>query len=198
MSRHSRWSRSSIYWVVCAPDWAAADLRLPDASWCSFSHLNVYILSLWTLRLARSPSRFTMLWVYTTLTICGRLHLKLLLEWHYLNWVLDVQCWELKGVKWIVHTKIKFVSSFTHPHVVPNLYDLLMNIFKHTAICYIEQFYTKTSITLSKSATCWSKSMLLLAVPQAFCCKTFSEVCISKDSINVTVQAHINRNDLLN
>ncbi len=43
-----------------------------------------------------------------------------------------IYVFHLKG---IVHPKIKMLSSFAHPHVVPNLYDLIF-VAKHNILTF--------------------------------------------------------------
>jgi len=43
----------------------------------------------------------------------------------------------LSAIKWIVHIKMKILSSFNHPQVVPNLYEFLSSA-EHTGT-YLEE-----------------------------------------------------------
>ncbi len=42
-----------------------------------------------------------------------------------LLWIMDLYCGQKRQLKGIVHPKMKILSSFTHPQVVPNLYECL-------------------------------------------------------------------------
>jgi len=50
----------------------------------------------------------------------------------------------VNGIKGLVHPKMKILSVFTHPHVVPNLYVLICSAEQEER--YLEECFNQTDL----------------------------------------------------